>query len=186
MNQVNATYSLPLASINMKRIYVIVVLTLFVYHQSKAQNDSTRILNLPFSSFIKVSNDSSKLIERQDSLVDWNQIEIFDSTKKWKLIGLKIFDFGYHAGFSEEKTKSKTNYYIVKDSLPTINTDTLAKYFELSEPTFLKDNWSHYDCSTDWTSFRCNNLMIISKRDRFIGNMYDFTTVFEYYFEEIK
>ncbi|MFT7154106.1 MAG: hypothetical protein ACI9Z7_001174 [Alteromonas macleodii] len=164
----------PLASTNMKRIYVIAVLTLFVYHQSKAQIDSTRILNLPFSSFMKVSNDSSILIERQDSLDDWKQIEIFNSTKKWKLIGLKIFDFGYHAGFSEGKTISKTNYYITKDFLPTINTDTLAKYFELSEPTFL----------TEWTSFQCNNLIIISKRDRFIGNMYDFTTVFEYYFEE--
>lgn len=107
---------------------------------------------------------------------------------RWKLVGLKITDSGYHAGSGElYSTTKRSVFYSVVDTLPTINSDTLNTHFNLNESNFRKTrNWSYHDLSTDWTPFQHDNILMISRRDCAIGNMYDFTTVYEYYFEKIE
>lgn len=173
----------------MNRVYQIIIFLLFVWHQSMAQTDRTRISGLPFNTFMTLCNDSIKLTECQDTLLvlGWKQREKIDSLIKWKLVELKIYDSGEHAGLGELISTTKSSVYRVTDILPIINSDTLNKYFKLNESNILKTrNWNYQDQSTDWTIFQNDNILMISRRDRFIGNMYDYTTVYEYYFEEIK
>lgn len=173
----------------MNRIYQIVIFTLLACGQSVAQTDSIRISSLPFYSYLTLSNDSTKLTERQDSLLvlGWKQTEKIDSIIKWKLVGLKITNSGYHAGSGELISTTESSAYNVADTLPIINSDTLNKYFKLNESDFRKTrNWNNQDLSTDWTPFQHGNILMISRRDCAIGNMYDFATVYEYYFEKIE
>jgi hypothetical protein len=175
-----------LASIEMNRIYQIIIFTLFVCGQSVAQAESNLISDLPFSSYLILSYDSTKLTKPQDSLIVWNQIEKVDSTIKWKLVGLRITNSGYHAGSGELNRSIKSSVYSVIDTLPIINSYTLNTHFKLNESDLRETrNWIHSDLSTDWTPFQHGNILMISRRDRAIGNMYDFTTVYEYYFEKI-
>lgn len=163
---------------------------LIVCNHSMAQNDSLAIANLPFNSFLTINSDSLKITKPQDSLiwaVDWKQIEKIDSTKMWKLISLKITYSGYHAGVSELHSTTKNRTYNVIDTLPEMSSDTLNKYFKLNESNIrLTRNWSYRDLSTNWTPFQNDNVLMISKRKRAIGNMYDSTIVYEYCFEEIE
>ena len=149
----------------MKINHWITIITLFICHFSIAQSDSLEIS--PFDSYLtKVkNNDTSILVEFKDSLVLWKQIEKIDSTKKWKLIGLKICDSTRYA--TEENfplTSDRNIFFRARDILPTINSDTLNNQFKLDKVGFLKTtDWNQYDLSIDWTPFRYNNLLIIKK-----------------------
>jgi hypothetical protein len=175
----------------MKINYLITIITLFICHSSIAQNDSLNIVNSPFHSHLtKVKdNDTLTLVKFKDSLILWKKIEKIDSTKKWKLIGLKISDSTRYATdrIPQWSTPDNNVFFRVNDTLPTINYDTLNSQFKLDEVDIRKTtDLGQYDRSIDWTSFSYNNMLTIKKCDVHIFQAYDSWTTYEYYFEEIE
>lgn len=176
-----------LASIDMKRVYGIIVYMLFVCHPSVAQNDIVKIPNLPFDSFLTLSNNSADLIEEQDSLIDLVQVEKLDINKTWKLLGLKISDSTSHASEEIYPWTSETNIFKVEDTLIIVNSNTLNNRFEFNIKHIGRTrDWSGVDLSKDWTPFSKGKFLIIKKCDMQIGSVVNTWTTHEYYFEERK
>jgi hypothetical protein len=155
-----------------------------VSHTSLAQNYDSEVANLPFGSYLTKTNDTLRIIEHEDPLVFWEKI---DSTKNWKLIGLKVSDSTSHATEEFFPWTSKSISFRGKGTLPTFNSDSVNNQFNRDTIDIRKlSNWDEYELPIDWTHFRYKSFLIIKKCNRFIGLPIIRWTTFEYYFEEIK
>lgn len=179
-------FSLELASTEMKKIKGIVFM-LIVFNYSIAQ-DTTNLAtaNLPFYTFLELTNDTSLTVEAQDSSVIFIQTEKIDSDKKWRLIGLVISDSSSHASKDIFPWTSNTTIYRFKENTMEIASDTLKNKFELNKNHFRKTrDWSQFDLSKDWTPFYHKKFLLIKKCDMRIASIVNSWTTYKYYFKEI-
>jgi len=171
----------------MKKIKRIIIFMLISCNHSMAQNDSLAPANLPFYSFLVLTNDAALNIEIQDSIIIWKQTEKIDSDKKWRLIRLTISDSTSHATEDTYPWTSNTTIYKFKETTLGIDSDTLKNKFELNKNHFRKTrDWSQFDLSKDWTPFWNDKFLMIKKCDMRIGSTVNSWTTYEYFFEEIE
>ena len=154
-------------------------------HILMAQNDTSRIAGLPYSSYLIQVDSLSDLKLGNDKFVFSEFTHTLDSNKHWEFIGLKI-ESTDDGGITDEKKKPLIRSYKSKNDYQIINSgEALLETFEIKElRDFRYFMSSGFGTSYPWTPIYKGKYLIIEKCEGYIGGQISYETKFEYFFVE--